>query len=377
MLDSINIQGFRKYENFTIDGFGQINFILGDNNIGKTSVLEAIFAWACGQNSAPFVNIPLARGRYSNIQLPYWIMEELLAMVNNRKSLPLKMVFDGVYNGEHICFEHSVYPSELLSNYDTSYKNLKDLSTLRGNSSISGDTTQISQVLPSIFQIPKTQIARWEIKKGDSTVSTNIDLPIATISEVKSFHQAKYIDVLSHIAVSENVQIYASLKRENKLDEVAKEIKKAFPEVLGFDMIPYPDGTQAPVSIIKENGLLPLYACGDGIQRWYYILGAFALYKNSIICIDEIDTGFHYAAQEEFSANLVENAIKNNVQLFITTHNVEFLDRFLKANKDLDSQVLEQIKVITMRNTSEGIKARVINAKEAYSGRIDFNLELR
>ena len=70
MLEKLNIQGFRKYKDFTVKDFGQINFILGNNNIGKTSILESIYAWACGQNAVPFFNIPLSRGRYSGIQQP-------------------------------------------------------------------------------------------------------------------------------------------------------------------------------------------------------------------------------------------------------------------------------------------------------------------
>ena len=58
MLQSLRISGFRKYRDFRLEGFGQINFILGANNIGKTSILEAIFAWACGQNVAPFLCWP-------------------------------------------------------------------------------------------------------------------------------------------------------------------------------------------------------------------------------------------------------------------------------------------------------------------------------
>ena len=33
MLEALTIKGFRKYRDFTVDGFGKINFILGDNNI--------------------------------------------------------------------------------------------------------------------------------------------------------------------------------------------------------------------------------------------------------------------------------------------------------------------------------------------------------
>lgn len=377
MLEALRIKGFRKYKDFSIEGFGSINFILGDNNIGKTSILEAVYAWACGQNVVPFINIPLARGRYSSIQQPYWMMEELLATMNDRKTIPLQMVFDGVYNSKRVCFEHSIYPSELLSEYDTTYKNAANLISIRSNSAVSGDAQQILPGVPGFLQMQQTTIARWEINNSKETVSTEITLPLSQVSGVKPYCLAKFIDVLSHTAVVENVQIYASLKRENLLDEVTEEINKVFPEIMGFDMIPYPDGTQSPISVIKKDGILPLYACGDGVQRWFYMLGALSLYKNSIICIDEIDTGFHSRAQIEFSMNLVRNALKNRGQIFATTHNLEFLDHFLEALQHIAPENQELIKVITLRETSEGIKTRVMAAREALNSRRDYNLELR
>ena len=378
MLENISIHGFRKYKDFSIGDFGKINFILGSNNVGKTSILEAVFAWACGQNVIPFMNIPLARGRYSGIQQPYWVMEELLAAVNDRKQIPLKMAFEGRCNGKIVRFDHTIYPSEILGEYDTTYKNSAHLISVPSNGIMSGE---IQQILPGIpaFSIQQTAIAKWEVKhNGKATVTTNIVLPFSPVHVNKSYHMAKFIDVLSHTAVAENVQIYASLKRENMLDEVTKEISRIYPEVIGFDMIPYPDGSQSPVSVIKKSGVLPLYACGDGIQRWFYILGAMALYKNSIICIDEIDTGFHHDAQEEFATHLIRNAVRNNVQLFITTHNMEFLDSFLKASShQSEEEKMNDIKVITLRDTKEGIKARTLSAGDAYKGRSNYNLELR
>ena len=60
MLTSFKISGFRRYANFYLQDLSRINFILGENNIGKTSILEAIFSWSCGQNISPMFNIPVA-----------------------------------------------------------------------------------------------------------------------------------------------------------------------------------------------------------------------------------------------------------------------------------------------------------------------------
>src|SRR5580692_2488096 len=42
LLNSLHIKGFRGFTDFKIDGLGQVNLIIGRNNAGKTSLLEAI-----------------------------------------------------------------------------------------------------------------------------------------------------------------------------------------------------------------------------------------------------------------------------------------------------------------------------------------------
>lgn len=380
MLTSIKMQGFRKYDELSIENIGRINFILGNNNVGKTSVLEGIYAWACGQNISPFINIPLARCRYSGIQNPYWMMEEVMAVVNHRGEIPFHMSFAGTFSGEIVQFNHTIFPSDLLTEYDSSYKKTADSIMPKSNDQMAKDT---SIVIPSSmgmvqFSQQPTVIAKWEVERNGEVVSDNITIPSVIVSKVKPFRLAKFIDVLSHTAVNETVQMYSSLKREKLLDDVSAEISKIFPEIVGFDVLPYPDGSQAPISILKKDGsFLPMYAYGDGIQRWFYILGAIALYKNSIICIDEIDSGFHPNAQSEFCMHLSKYARENNVQLFLTTHNIEFIDHYLNSMSRLGQDFSVDARVITLRDVDKKTKTRTLSVKDAVKLREEYRMELR
>ena len=215
MLTSIKMQGFRKYDELSIENIGRINFILGNNNVGKTSVLEGIYAWACGQNISPFINIPLARCRYSGIQNPYWMMEEVMAVVNHREEIPFHMSFAGTFSGEIVQFNHTIFPSDLLTEYDSSYKKTADSIMPKSNDQMAKDT---SIVIPSSmgmvqFSQQPTVIAKWEVERNGEVVSDNITIPSVIVSKVKPFRLAKFIDVLSHTAVNETVQMYSSLKR--------------------------------------------------------------------------------------------------------------------------------------------------------------------
>jgi AAA15 family ATPase/GTPase len=46
MLDSLLIRNFRALENFEVSKLGRVNLIVGKNNSGKSSVLEALRIYA-------------------------------------------------------------------------------------------------------------------------------------------------------------------------------------------------------------------------------------------------------------------------------------------------------------------------------------------
>ena len=43
MISSLTIEGYRCFEHFEMSGLGRVNLLVGKNNSGKTSVLEAIY----------------------------------------------------------------------------------------------------------------------------------------------------------------------------------------------------------------------------------------------------------------------------------------------------------------------------------------------
>ena len=333
LLESLTVTGFRKYKTLTLKGLGCINFIMGSNNIGKTSILEAVYTWACGQNILPVISRTLSRGRYSGSLQSYWLMKEIIALFRDKISRPLVMTFDGMSNNASACFTHKVYIS------------------------------------PSS--------AKWEVTcNGADPMTYDVSVPVQNLPEAESFCPARYIDILSYAEPSGSVGLYDSLKKNGLLAQAAHEMAEVFPDIAGFDMTEDTEGTA--VSVIRTDGeTLPLYTYGDGVQRWFHIIGSMMLYRDSVICIDEADTGFHPAVQHEFSRSLIRSAEKNNIQLFITTHNLEFIDTFLEASENFSKNISDSIKIITLREREDTPALRVLNASEAIEARDKFSLELR
>ena len=42
LLNDLTIENFRSFENYKLDKLARVNLLVGDNNCGKTSVLEAV-----------------------------------------------------------------------------------------------------------------------------------------------------------------------------------------------------------------------------------------------------------------------------------------------------------------------------------------------
>lgn len=62
MISSLHIEGYRGFEDFSMDGLGRINLLVGTNNSGKTSVLEAIYLLSSAGDPASLWKLLLRRG---------------------------------------------------------------------------------------------------------------------------------------------------------------------------------------------------------------------------------------------------------------------------------------------------------------------------
>jgi len=171
------------------------------------------------------------------------------------------------------------------------------------------------------------------------------------------------------------------LKRYDILDEFVIEMGKAFPGIRKIDTIPYPDGTEGPVYVWIEDRHLPLFVFGDGMRRWFHLVGHMLVYKNAVHFIDEVDAFFHPNARSHLSRLLIEYAEKYNNQLFLTSHSMEFADAFLEALYGENGVIVpgseDPVRVFTIRPSDDGLDIWKLTGKEAYKNRSLYDLELR
>jgi len=86
MLQSLKIEGFRGFQNFEMANLGRINLLVGKNNSGKTSILEAIqFLYAQNNKYLGKINYILAS---KIVQHFFNVSEEALSVFIGAKFNP-------------------------------------------------------------------------------------------------------------------------------------------------------------------------------------------------------------------------------------------------------------------------------------------------
>ena len=387
----ITIEGFRQFKKLELTNLGKINLILGPNNAGKTSILEAIYVHAChGDIGLIFENLLLSRiSQTKNISGFLEIGEQILSLFNKKNHLPYHFTINKPniddlpnYDRMTIVFKPSqrlsqLDPRNLNSTYqvlDSSKKHKSSKQELLGNwRSENNSFEESNDVFFDTNEINKISV---KMKSGNF-------IP----HNVQNFMQNHGIfhDILTHRNPQATVAIFSHLKRYRLLENFTQEMSIVFPAIKQIDTIPYPDGSFSPIYIINSNNeLLPIYNFGDGMRRWFHLLGNLMIYPNSVHLIEEIDATFHPNAQEKFGHLLVEYADKFNNQLFMTSHNLEFADKFLESLYGEEGTITEDqedpVRVITIgqsRDDPEKTTVWNLTGRQAHRGRKLYNVELR
>lgn len=193
--------------------------------------------------------------------------------------------------------------------------------------------------------------------------------------------EVQYISSFGHL----RYDLLQNIVDNPEYKKLAISILKKFDESIVDICYTKADDESFVESIITENGVnMPFSVYGDGIKKILYILNKLFDATDSILLIDEIETGLHKKYYDKLFPVVFELAKKLNVQLFIATHSMEAIDAILEYGKyENDTNSKDPIKVITLKkidsNDGKGsnIAARNVTGKYVYENRKAFEFEVR
>lgn len=373
MISQLTIKNFKKFNELKIEDLGRINIIIGVNNVGKSTTLEAIMGFASGTGMSLALNFSVLRRfpQPANPNNPPLLAELIVnAFHKVKEEKDLFFSLSGTFAGLEKCFTHTLKPGLLIASFLPDARAVVD-----GAEIIHKQVPMPFPVAPGtsvMIDVPSQYLGQWEIaSEGEETVSYDLSSPLQfnQAASKKGFFSAMIHDFTTYRNETEIARVYSHLQNRDGLEKFVKEMNQSFPEmrIKTIENIPYPDGSAAPIKIKFEDGSRrPIYTLGDGVRRWYEVIGEMITLPNSVHCIEEVDATLHHEAQEGFAVNLTRYAQKYNNQIFMTTHNAEYLETFLQAVETDNADCLKnEVRVVTLRHYGDGVRHRTLDGVEA------------
>ena len=95
--------------------------------------------------------------------------------------------------------------------------------------------------------------------------------------------------------------------------------------------------------------------------------------ENGILLLDEFETAIHTSAMDKVFRWILETCKKLNVQVFMTSHSKEAIEKILKCAPNLKSDIA----VYTLYKDESGSSVRRLTAEKAIEVQDEMRLELR
>ncbi len=313
MIKSLEIKGFRGIQNLSVKELGQINVIVGKNNCGKTSVLEALFMIIGMSNPLLEINIHKFRDL---IQTDGDDLRFIFQDLNFDNELQIKSELS---SGEKRTLNiKPIYRDKrTVEKQDDSDESVESISS----TSSFGDFVEGLSFKFNRLQKNKKSPTNYEASLYLNRGTTQAKRP----KNYKESINGIFVSPITiHHDLTERLEKILVSKKKDTLIAVMQKIEPNIKDiVLGASGLIYID--------LGYQNLVPLNIVGDGTRRLLSILISTTFLKGGIILIDEIENGFHFSSLKILCESIINFSISNDVQLFITTHSQEILKYFKRA----------------------------------------------
>jgi AAA15 family ATPase/GTPase len=282
-LTYFKVENFKCFDSLELTDIGQFNLIVGDNNVGKTSLLEALSVY----------DKPVLKGQILVNRID--LLQNLVG--TNRGQIGFKFLakydqnpINFTFNKLKVTFIHTSTDQKIIVRINgTSYENILE----------SSSGSQNKNFIPS------------SVNFSDS---------------------ATLVRLYSNVVIN---------SVSNK-DLIIESLKVIDSNITGMETLTGSNGQTLMLALKNRTTYAPVSTVGEGMGRTLYYLLNLVDLRNGILLIDEIETGIHYSRLKSFLKIILQIAIKNEVQLFMTTHSLECQQAFVEVFEEQDMQMYQE-----------------------------------
>lgn len=368
-ISSLKIESFRGIKNLCLDNLAPINILTGDNNSGKTSVLEVIESLDSTGNFAMWRSL-VRRERRAPISAGLSFFEGLTNLFNADEdgfNAKYKVIFsDGEMDEVKL---HGRIEEQCLT--------AKEYQELTGIFYDTDDTDNADDPLGTV----NTEKFIFSVYLNNTKIlETDLYDIQRRFHPVKSNAYNNLLDVtyISPVRHAEGTVFLSSVLDKPELYEQMLQILREFdPGIISINVDnsneKYRFGNVYKVLSREHKRALPLNVYGDGMKKAVLLMSAVIMMQGGVLLLDEFETAIHTSAMDHTFKWILETCVELNVQLFLTTHSEEAIDKVLKCSPRLQ----DKIKVFTLYKNQDETVVRTLDAIKAIEIKDEMGLELR
>lgn len=360
MIEKININNFRGFKELKVNNLKKITLISGANNIGKSSLLEALFFTYDRINGSPFLKMNRMRGDNGQLTLSNtWES----AFYNMDISNPI--VINMVRNGQECSLR---YEKEDISAVKL---------PITENPTSSGMllSTAAPYALKMIFEAGDYR------EEGDYVFYPSFDQnqfvnPIRCTLRGKETFPLRFENMFISGPSFKDDLLFADLfsrvemkNRKSELLEILQIIDSDIQDIIMLSL-----GNYVQLYVKKNDVSIPLKYCGDGLVKVANIVLHLMSDDGSVLMFDEVENGIHYSVQEQLWKSIAKISIKYDCQLIATTHSYECLSA---AYSGIESEGIgNDFAFVRLQKGKKGISAEEYTFEE-FGYALSAELEVR
>jgi len=304
MIKKFKINNFKTFEAIEIKPLERINLISGKNNVGKTSLLEAIFLHEGAHNAGLALVIEKFRGivTFDNNEF----LSELFTKFKTQQEILLEAEY---IDGNHLLLR--IRQEAINKSTAVDIENVE----LQGTASI---TPRI------IFQGEANGKIVCNSQFFIGTDPKGLLRPIS--STVKQALRPTAIFVSTGISKEEknriNAERFSSQVIKKRKERIIDALKIIDPRLVNLELSKRGNDNFV-CGDIGYDKMLPLSLMGEGMDRYLSLVLSILTAENGVVLIDEIENGLYHSLCPKIWANLAKLARDHNVQVIATTHSYE------------------------------------------------------
>lgn len=355
MLHNLRIENYRLFDYFEVTSLSRVNLIVGTNNSGKSSLLEAIHLLTSddvrssliyllnerGEYASGTIDPRLERGTRGGYQVSHIFHDRLQKFgqviriySHNSQSLNLKIALleakdDQIPDPSQLSF----FPDEDDVEIDEQFGYL-----VFEQSGFESETTRVSMRLEADGLVSARPYSRTYFRKTS--------LPPG----------ASKLITTNYLGYDELAILWDNITLTPKEDKVVEALQILEPNV---NRISFTSSQTSNSGILLRLGdqeePIPLGSMGDGMRRILATVASLVSVGKGTLLVDEIDTGLYYAVLKDMWRLILETARKQNAQVFATTHSWDCVKAFQQALDEFQDS--ESGRLIRLERVDDQIKA--------------------